>query len=332
MENPYLTPGRVRAALRGLDLRPTRGMGQNFLVDPSALDTIVAAAELTRDDTVVEVGPGLGVLTWELLRRAGRVVTVELDRRLAARLHEEFAGAANLEIVQGDILKLAPETLLADRRPPTADRGRTKNQEPRTVTSDASRVTRHPAPDTRHPTPGTQHATYKVVANLPYAITSAALRHFLEAEHKPATMVVLVQWEVALRITARPGDLSVLAHSVQIYAEPEIVARVPASGFFPAPAVDSAVLCLLVRPRPAVDVDDVSQLMRVIKAGFLQARKKLSNALPSGLAAMGVRVEKERAVAALEAAGVDPGRRAETVTLEEWAGIYQSLRARSGKV
>src|SRR5262245_39408935 len=129
MENPYLTPGRVRAALRSLDLRPTRGMGQNFLVDPPTLDTIVTAAELTPDDTAVEVGPGLGVLTWELLRRAGRVVAVELDRRLAARLHEEFAGAANLEIVQGDILNLPPEQLLADHRPPTTDH---QNREPRT--------------------------------------------------------------------------------------------------------------------------------------------------------------------------------------------------------
>jgi len=134
-----------------------------------------------------------------------------------------------------------------------------------------------------------------------------------------------VQWEVAQRIGAQPGDLSVLAHSIQIYAEPEIVARVPASSFFPAPEVDSAVLRLRVRARPAVDVDDVDALMRIIKAGFLQGRKKLSNALPGGLAAMGAPIPKERALAALQAAGVDPGRRAETVTLEEWAGVYRNL-------
>src|SRR5262245_26235202 len=123
MENPYLSPARVRAALRALELRPTRGMGQNFLVDPSALDTIITAGELRPDDTVVEVGPGLGVLTWELLRRGGRVVAVELDRRLAARLHEEFAGAENLQIVQGDILNLAPEQILSDYRPPATAEG-----------------------------------------------------------------------------------------------------------------------------------------------------------------------------------------------------------------
>jgi 16S rRNA (adenine1518-N6/adenine1519-N6)-dimethyltransferase len=319
MDNPYLTPARVRAALRSLDLRPTRGMGQNFLIDQPALDSIVAAAELTPADTVVEVGPGLGVLTWELLQRAGRVVAVELDRRLAARLHEEFAGAEHLEIVQGDILNLAPEQLLVDHRPPTTeDRG--LKIEDRDVSAGKT------LSSILYPLSSNNPSSYKVVANLPYAITSAALRHFLEATYKPAVMIVLVQWEVALRITARPGDLSVLAHSVQIYAEPEIVARVPASGFLPAPAVDSAVLRLQLHPRPAVDVDDVNQLMRVIKAGFLQARKKLSNALPSGLASIGMRVEKERAVAALKAAGVDPGRRAETLTLEEWAGVYQQLK------
>src|SRR5215212_10943204 len=113
MENPYITPMRVRAALRALELQPTRGMGQNFLIDPDALGAIVGAAELTLDNTVIEVGPGLGVLTWELLGRAGHVVAVELDRRLAARLAEEFRDHPRLTIVQGDILNLSPEQILA---------------------------------------------------------------------------------------------------------------------------------------------------------------------------------------------------------------------------
>jgi 16S rRNA (adenine1518-N6/adenine1519-N6)-dimethyltransferase len=307
MENPYITPARVRAALRALDLHPTRGMGQNFLIDPDALGAIVQAAELTPADTVVEVGPGLGVLTWELLHRAGRVVAVELDRRLAARLHEEFPDHSQLTIVQSDILNIAPEQILGAGGWGLGARSN------------------HPNPQS--PTPNPQPPRYKVVANLPYAITSAALRHFLEAAHKPDLMVVLVQWEVAERIAAGPGDLSVLAHSVQIYAEPEILARVPASSFWPAPAVDSAVLRLRMRPQPAVDVD-ITALLRLIKAGFLQARKKLSNALPTGLAAMGARIEKERAIAALAAAGVDPNRRAETLTLEEWVRVYEQVHAR----
>jgi 16S rRNA (adenine1518-N6/adenine1519-N6)-dimethyltransferase len=291
MDNPYITPTRVRAALRALELRPTRGMGQNFLIDPDALGAIVSAADLSRGDMVVEVGPGLGVLTWELLGHAGHITAVELDRRLADRLEQEFAGQPNLTIVQGDILNLPLEQLLDDSNVQTR---------------------------------------YKVVANLPYAITSAALRHFLEAERKPELMVVLVQWEVAERIAAGPGDLSVLAHSVQLYAAPEIVMRVPSTSFVPAPAVDSAVLRLRVRSEPAVDVE-VKPLMRLIKAGFLQARKKLSNALPTGMAAMGVRVDKLDAVGALESAGVDPNRRAETVTLEEWVRVHRELDAREGR-
>lgn len=289
MQNPYITPGRVRAALRALELRPTRGMGQNFLTDPQALEQIVAAADLGPQDTVLEVGPGLGVLTWELLRAAGRVVAVELDRRLLARLETEFAAAPNLTLVQGDVLNIPPEQALAAA--------------------------------------GALPERYKLVANLPYAITSAVLRHMLEAARPPELMVVLVQWEVAKRITAGPGDLSVLAHSVQIYAEPEIVARVPSDSFYPAPEVDSAILRLRRRPRPAVQVDSIDGLMRVIKSGFLQARKKLGNALPGGLAAMGVRLEKERAVAVLQSLGIDPGRRAETLTLDEWAAVYRALRA-----
>jgi 16S rRNA (adenine1518-N6/adenine1519-N6)-dimethyltransferase len=307
MENPYITPTRVRAALRALELRPTRGMGQNFLIDPDALRAIVGAAELTSDTTVIEVGPGLGVLTWELLNHAGHVVAVELDRRLADRLREEFVDHPKLTIVQSDILNLAPEQILGDHRPPTTDhRPHANDDSPSSVVS--------------------RRSSYKVVANLPYAITSAALRHFLEAAHKPDLMVVLVQWEVAQRIAAGPGDLSVLAHSVQIYAEPKILARVPASSFWPEPAVDSAVLRLRMRLRPAVEVE-IRPLLRLIKAGFLQARKKLSNALPTGLAAMGVRIDKLHAVAALEAAGVDPNRRAETVTLEEWVRVYQQVNA-----
>jgi len=306
MENPYITPTRVRAALRALELRPTRGMGQNFLIDSDALDAIIGAAELTPDTTVIEVGPGLGVLTWELLSHAGHVVAVELDRRLAERLHQEFVDHPKLTIIQSDILNLTPSQILG-----VEGWGLGVGNQPSAA---------HP------PTPNPQPLRYKVVANLPYAITSAALRHFLEAAHKPELMVVLVQWEVAERIAARPGDLSVLAHSVQIYAEPEILARVPASSFWPAPAVDSAVLRLRIRPRPAVDIE-ITPLLRLIKAGFLQARKKLSNALPTGLAAMGERIDKQQAIAALEAAGVDPNRRAETVTLDEWVRVYRQVHA-----
>lgn len=286
MDNPYITPGRVRAALNALDVRPSKELGQNFLVDPQALSEIVASAELSPADVVIEVGPGLGVLTYELVQHAGRVVAVELDKRLAERLRSEFVEARNLDVVQADIMRVKPAELLdADAR------------------------------------------AYKVVANLPYQITSAVIRHFLEIVPPPALLVIMVQREVAERIVARPPDMSVLAHSVQYYAEVEIVARVPGASFVPAPKVDSAVLRLRRRAQPAVDVPEANAFFKTIKAGFLQARKMLSNALPSGLASMGIKIDKDALLGVLTAAGIDPARRAETLTLEEWARVHHGLLA-----
>jgi 16S rRNA (adenine1518-N6/adenine1519-N6)-dimethyltransferase len=318
--NPYLNPERVRAALRALDLRPSRSMGQNFLIDPDALAAIVAAAELTRADRVIEVGPGLGVLTWELVQRAGHVVAVELDKRLAARLRDEFA-AAPLTIIQADVLRVEPGEVVGpgDKIQRTDPQIAQMTQISGQQTTDNGQQSEEPQPSALSPQP------YKLVANLPYAITAPVLRHFLEAAAPPALSVVLVQWEVAKRITAQAGDLSVLAHSVQIYTEPEIVARVPAQSFFPAPAVDSAILRMRRRPALAVPVDHVDNFFRVIKAGFLHTRKQLGNALPKGLTAMGITADREVVLAALAAAGVDPTRRAETLTLDEWFAVYRQL-------
>lgn len=303
MNNPYLSRTVTQAALRALNLRPTRGMGQNFLMSAEALEQIVAAAELTTDDVVIEVGPGLGVLTWELVHRVNRVIAVELDKRLAERLHDEFRAygqtLAPLHIIQGDVLNLPPATILHQA-------GAVDAPEPVSLT------------DTTIP--------YKVVANLPYAITSPVLRHFLEQAPQPRHMVVLVQWEVGQRIVAKPGKLSMLAHAIQMYAEPEIKGRIAADSFFPVPSVDTAILALHIRSAPAVDCDDINALFRVIKAGFLQPRKKLSNALPGGFAALGIPVERETVVTALNAAYVSPDRRAETLTLDEWARVYQALQ------
>ncbi len=296
--NPYLAPARVRAALRSLKLHPTRDMGQNFLVDAAALASIVEAAELSASDLVIEVGPGLGVLTWELLQRAGRVVAVELDPRLAERLRSEFAAESRLHLLEGDILTWPPANILAA------------------------------ADQTGRP--------YKLVANLPYAITAPVLRHFLESGAPPQIMVVLVQWEVAERILARGSHAdrprySVLAHAIQFYAAADMVGRIPAESFWPAPAVDTAILRLQHRADPPVQVDDVDALFRIIKAGFLQSRKKLGNALPTGLAAMGERVSRETAQAALARAGVDAGRRAETLSIAEWARVYWEIKLEQGE-
>lgn len=282
--NPLTDPARVKAALNSLGLRPTKGMGQNFLIDTEPLKLALIAAEVGPDDVVVEIGPGLGVLTWELLRAAGQVICVELDKRLAARLRTEFV-TDRLTLVENDVLNVAPSAMLqAANLPPTT--------------------------------------AYKLVANIPYAITSPLLRHFLEGDAPPVVMVVLMQWEVAQRITAKPGSLSILAHSVQLYASAEIVARVPAASFLPPPAVDSALVLMRRHPEPAVATPpDV--LFKVIRAGFMQGRKKLSNSLTSGMAGQGY--PKDQVMAAMKQAGVDPNWRAEVLTLPQWAGIAAAL-------
>jgi 16S rRNA (adenine1518-N6/adenine1519-N6)-dimethyltransferase len=162
---------------------------------------------------------------------------------------------------------------------------------------------------------------YKVVANLPYYITSAVLRHLLEAVQPPALAVVMVQWEVAQRICAQPGDLSLLAVSVQFYAQPRIVQRVPAAAFSPRPQVDSAILQLRVRPQPAVDAAP-DRFFTIVRAGFSQKRKQMHNSLAAGLD-----MDKAAVQAWLAAAEIDPTRRAETLSLAEWGELYRHAPA-----
>lgn len=273
----------IKELLARYDARPSKGLGQHFLIDERVLEHILAAAELRPEDTVLEIGPGLGVLTRALAERAGRIVAVELDAKMVTILRERLADFDNIQIVQGDILEHDPATLVAQEAQPQAPE-------------------------------------YKVVANLPYYITSAVLRHLLEASHKPRLIVVTVQFEVAQRILAGPGEMSLLAVSVQFYGRPELVTRVPAGAFWPPPQVDSAVLKIQVYEQPPVKADDVAWFFQVVRAGFSQRRKQLKNALAAGL-----HYGREEVAAALEAAGIDPRRRAETLRLEEWAAVARAL-------
>jgi 16S rRNA (adenine1518-N6/adenine1519-N6)-dimethyltransferase len=271
----------IPALMRAYGLRPRKDLGQNFLADPVALGRIVDAADLTSEDTVLEVGAGLGTLTRLLAERAGRVVAVELDARLTEILQSQFSSLSNVQIVQGDVLAL--------------------------------------------PDLGLAHLAYKVVGNLPYYITSAVLRHFLEGEPCPCLMVVTVQREVAERIVARPGEMSLLAVSVQFYSRPRIVARIPAGAFYPPPQVDSAVLRLDVERQPTVALApeiDERTFFRTVRAGFAQKRKTLRNALSAGLGITAGQVEER-----LTGIGIDPRRRAQTLSLEEWAEIALALQA-----
>ena len=266
----------VRRLLEQWDLRPSKGLGQNFLTDQVILERIVAAAELTPHDVVLEIGAGLGTLTERLARDAGHVVGVELDQR-----------------IQGDILALDPAATIS------------------------AAIHQLSIPDTPYPIPDTP---YKVVANLPYYITSAVLRHLLEADLKPQRLVITVQREVAERIIAKPGQMSLLAVSVQVYGRPRLLFRIKPGSFYPSPGVESAVVQVDVHATPPVPVGDMAAFFRIVRAGFSQRRKQLHNTLAAGL-----RRSSQEVAARLQEVGIDPRRRAQTLNLEEWANVTRVM-------
>jgi 16S rRNA (adenine1518-N6/adenine1519-N6)-dimethyltransferase len=280
----------IRALLNQYNLRPNKKLGQNFLVDPVHLARIVAAGEVRAGDTVVEIGPGLGALTELLLGADARVAAVELDRGFIRVLTDRFGSNPNFRLSHADILGTKITDLLG-------------------VWLDAA-------------------ARYKVVANIPYYITSAVIRHLLEnddpTQPRPELLVLLMQKEVAQRIVAAPGDLSLLAISVQFYGEPEVVGTVPAGAFYPAPKVDSAILKVRPYSTPRYDVQDLDFFWQVVKAGFGQKRKQLKNSLNAGLGASGGAAID----AALSRAGISPTRRAQTLTIGEWAALTNHLASR----
>jgi 16S rRNA (adenine1518-N6/adenine1519-N6)-dimethyltransferase len=259
-------------------LRPRKSLSQNFLTDPEALHAIVEAAELRPGENVVEIGPGLGVLTRRLLAAGASVLAVELDPRLAEYLRRELYAVRNFELIEADALDLHARDLF----------------------------------------PG---QPFKVVANIPYHITSPLLHALLEGDRPPDLTVLLVQREVAERVAAPPGQMSYLSVFVQNVATAQVVTRVPAAAFEPAPDVDSAVLRLRTRERPAVPAGDGREpFYRVVQAGFRQRRKQVHNGLSRELP-----VEREAVEAALARCGVDPDRRPQTLTVDEWACLAVDL-------
>jgi 16S rRNA (adenine1518-N6/adenine1519-N6)-dimethyltransferase len=272
-----LPPLDVPGLLRRFGIRPDRSMGQNFLIDPASLKKVIEAGEISAEDVILEVGPGLGSLTRLLAVASHRVVAVELDPDLIPPLEEVLTPFANVAIVQGDILTLDPAKLME-----TEERKEVNNG-------------------------------YLVIANIPYYITSALIRHLLEARVKPERMALTVQKEVAARISAGPGDMSLLALSVQVYGKPHTAAHIPAGSFYPPPNVDSAVVRIDIYPEPVIPGALLNTFFRLAKAGFSQKRKTLRNALAGGMA-----WKPAETSSFLEKAGIDPMRRAETLSLEEW--------------
>jgi 16S rRNA (adenine1518-N6/adenine1519-N6)-dimethyltransferase len=265
------------ALLAQLGIRPSKGLGQHFLYERGVVQRMVKAAGVGPTDTVLEIGPGLGILTSELLRKAEHVVAVELDPLLAGHLRGTFAGDDHLALVEGDALDLAIDDLI----PPGQD--------------------------------------FVVVANLPYSVGSAVLRHLLEHPRKPRRLTVMLQREVAERLCAAPPEMSVLSVATQFYADARIAFHVAPSVFIPPPSVESAVAILDVRPEPPLPPAAQPRFFRIVNAGFRQKRKQVANSLAAELD-----LPKPVVQAWLESVGVDPMRRAQTLSVEEWVALTRA--------
>ncbi|MGH2620452.1 MAG: 16S rRNA (adenine(1518)-N(6)/adenine(1519)-N(6))-dimethyltransferase RsmA [Anaerolineales bacterium] len=259
--------------LRRHSIRPLKRLGQHFLVDPRALNQVVAAAELGGNETVLEVGAGLGSLTRALAVQARRVIAVEIDRRLLPPLREVLEGLAAVQVVIGDILAL--------------DLASTVGSDP-----------------------------YLVVANIPYNITSSLIRHFLESGVGPQRLVLTVQREVAERVIAGPGQMSLLALGVRVYGTPSLRAQIPARAFYPRPQVDSAVLRVDVHDRPGLEAELLDPVFRLAKAGFGQRRKMLKNTLAGEL-----KSPVAESAELLAAAGIGVQARPQELDVEDWARL-----------
>ncbi|MCX6761508.1 MAG: 16S rRNA (adenine(1518)-N(6)/adenine(1519)-N(6))-dimethyltransferase RsmA [Candidatus Moranbacteria bacterium] len=280
---------------------PTK-LGQNFLRDKTVLDKIIQAANLSADDLVIEVGPGEGVLTKELARLAGKVIAIETDEELAKKTARNLKfeilnlksnpndkilnSKSNTTIVLGDILEInLPELILQN--------------------------TKYQIPDTK----------YKVVANIPYYITSPIIRLFLETKYPPTEMILMVQKEVAERICAKAGKMSILALSVQYYATPELLFTVPAKAFFPVPEVDSAVIRIARNKKQETrNKEGMKKFFRIVKAGFSAKRKTLVNNLSSSL-----KLEKAVVEEKLKQIEISQNQRAQELSLEDWKKLVELI-------
>lgn len=272
---------QVKLISKTYDIFPQKSKGQNFLIDVDVLEDIVSAANLNNQDTVLEVGPGLGILTEQLVKNAKKVISIELDKRLYNFLKTQFIGTKNLELINEDILRFQPSS------------HGLKN--------------------------------YKIVANLPYNITSTFLKKFLTIENKPTDMTLLVQKEVAERMCAGPGQMSLLGLSIQLYSSPEIISLVKAKSFWPAPKVDSAIIKLSsIKSKNEVDkaLGGVTEkrFWQIAKVGFFAKRKQLQNNLSSGL-----HISTDEAINVLEKAKFDPKIRAQNLSVDDWITLANLL-------
>ena len=277
--------GKKPKVLAGV--RPHKSLGQNFLIDEEVIQTIVDESGVTKDSLVLEIGPGTGALTLPLAERAGRVIAVDLDADMIKGLRVKTFGMDNVELIHGDILQ-------QDIRGITAE----------SMAENGLRELR-------------------IIGNLPYYITTPIIMKLLEADTGAKSITVMMQKEVGDRIAAEPGTRAsgAITYPVRYYSEVTEIIDVPRECFYPVPGVDSVVLRLDLRDKPAVEVKSEEMLMRCIKAGFAMRRKTLLNALSSMDG-----YDKKTLSDALESACINPGRRAESLTLEEFARLADSMQ------
>jgi 16S rRNA (adenine1518-N6/adenine1519-N6)-dimethyltransferase len=275
MDNPLADPAdqNIPNLLKQYGIKPSKHLGQNFLVDPVYLNRVAEAGDITKDDTVIEIGAGLGNLTRVLGQSAAAVIAFEIDSRFIPILESISRSDKSIQIVQADILKVRLEEFVSTSR-------------------------------------------YLVVANIPYYITSKLIRHLLTSETRPERIILTIQLEVARRICAQVGKLSLLALSVQVFGSPQIISRIPAGAFYPAPNVDSAILRIDIFDSPMIIDGQLNAFFTLVKAGFGQKRKTLRNSLSNGLA-----LERSTIEGLLIESHIQPDRRAETLSIAEWAEL-----------
>ncbi len=261
---------QTKELLRKYNIRPNKTMGQNFLINENTLKKIIKAADLSKDDIVLEVGPGLGILTKELAQKARKVITIEKDKEIVEVLKKELEDYKNVEIICGDILEINLEFL--------------KN--------------------------------YKVVANIPYYLTSHLIRILLELENQPKEITILIQKEVAERICASPPKMTLLAISVQFYTRPEIISYISKEDFWPEPKIDSAIMKITDIKKPE-DIN-IKKFFKLVKAGFSSPRKQLVNNLSNKL-----NINKEEIKTALTECNLDIQVRAERLQITDWVKLLE---------
>ncbi|KAA9003586.1 16S rRNA (adenine(1518)-N(6)/adenine(1519)-N(6))-dimethyltransferase RsmA [Paenibacillus spiritus] len=282
------SPKRTKEIIARHGFSFKKSLGQNFLIDRNILDKIVGAAELTKEDGALEIGPGIGALTERLADQAGAVTAVEIDRRLIPILEEVLAPHPHVKVRNDDVLKVDLKALFEE---------------------DFASV-----------------QGVSVVANLPYYVTTPILMKLLEEKLPLKNIVVMIQKEVAERMAASPGgkDYGSLSIAVQYYSEPELICTVPHTVFIPQPNVESAVIRLKVRETPPVEVQDEQHFFGVVQASFTQRRKTIANNLKARYFA---KEGRERLEELLAEAGIEPSRRGETLSLEEFARLSDVLLA-----